>query len=67
MSDAPRLDRTAVAVFRLGEEPDDRVYWQSRPPEERLAAVEDLRRRYYGLDYDAPGRLLPVCRIVPRA
>lgn len=55
-----------VKVYRLGEEPDDRVYWQSRTPEERLAAVEELRRRYYGQDYDAPGRLLAVCRIVPR-
>lgn len=23
-------------------------YWLSRPPEERLAAVDDLRREYYG-------------------
>ncbi len=23
-------------------------YWLSRPPEERLSAVEELRREYYG-------------------
>ena len=27
---------------------DDLVYWLTRPPEERVAAVDDLRKRYHG-------------------
>lgn len=27
---------------------EDLAYWLSRPPEERIAAVEFLRRQYYG-------------------
>ncbi|MCP4642415.1 MAG: hypothetical protein GY851_18365 [bacterium] len=27
---------------------DDLAYWLSRPPEERVAAVEFLRRQHYG-------------------
>ena len=35
-------------------------YWLSRPPEERLAAVDALRREYYGDSH----RLQRVARIV---
>jgi len=35
-------------------------YWLSRPPEERLAAVDELRRGFYG---DLP-RLQRVARVV---
>ena len=35
-------------------------YWLSRPPEERLAAVDTLRREYYG---DSP-RLQRVARVI---
>jgi len=35
-------------------------YWLSRPPEERLAAVDALRREYYGDTH----RLQRVARIV---
>jgi hypothetical protein len=38
-------------------------YWLSRPPEERLAAVDALRREYYG---DLP-RLQRVARVVQQA
>ena len=60
------LDRTAVSVYRLGEEPPAREYWLTRPVEERLAAGEEIRRRAYGPDYDATQRLQRVCRIVRR-
>jgi len=33
---------------------DDLHYWLSRPPEERIAAVEHLRRQYYGNLVDLP-------------
>ena len=43
-----RLDRTQFSVVRLTD-PDDAVgYWLSRPVEERLRALELLRRTFYG-------------------
>ena len=41
---------------------DDLAYWQKRSPEERISAVEILRRQYYG----SSGRLQRVSRIVER-
>ena len=38
-------------------------YWLSRPPEERLAAVDTLRRQYYG---DSQ-RLQRVVRVIQQA
>jgi hypothetical protein len=38
----------------------DREYWLSRPSEERIAAVEILRRHFYG----NPGRLERVARVI---
>ena len=38
-------------------------YWLSRPPEERLAAVDELRRDYYGDSH----RLQRVARVVQQA
>jgi hypothetical protein len=35
-------------------------YWLSRPPEERVAAVDELRREYYGDSH----RLQRVARVV---
>ncbi len=40
----------------------DREYWLSRPPEERLAAVEFYRKQLYG---DLP-RLQRVARVIKR-
>lgn len=45
-----KIDRTALSVCELGEEGNDLEYWLSRPPEERLAAVEFLRQMMYGYD-----------------
>lgn len=42
------LDRTAVRKIKLGEEGSDVAYWRSRPPGERLAMIEELRREYHG-------------------
>jgi len=41
---------------------DDLAYWQKRSPEERISAVEILRRQYYG----STGRLQRVSQIVER-
>jgi hypothetical protein len=44
-----KIDRTAIKVTSI-KESDDNEFWQSRPPEERLAALELLRQIVY--DYD---------------
>jgi hypothetical protein len=41
---------------------DDLAFWLSRPPEERVAAVEILRRQHYG----SMPRLKKVARVVNR-
>ncbi len=46
----------------FSEMQDDLVYWLSRPQEERIEAVEYLRRQYHG----DTARLQRVARIVQR-
>ena len=41
----------------------DLEYWLSRPPEERIAAVDFLRAQFYG----GPKRLQRVARVVQRS
>jgi len=41
---------------------DDLSYWLSKSPEERIAAVEYLRRQYYG----STARLQRIARVVER-
>lgn len=54
----PLKDRTTFKVRSLDDVDEDaeRVeYWLGRPAEERLAAIEDLRRAWYGEDYTSEG------------
>jgi hypothetical protein len=44
------MDKTVFTMAPLGQEPDDRAYWLSKTPEERLEAVELLRQIHYGYD-----------------
>jgi len=55
--------RRVVQIRRMDRDSEMRQnleYWLSRPPEERLAAVEELRRQFYG----PPQRLERVVRVV---
>ncbi len=45
---ALKIDKTAFSTVPLGDESDERVYWCSRSPHERLRHVEVLRRINYG-------------------
>jgi hypothetical protein len=46
-----KIDRTAIKVTSIKEiESDDNECWQSRPPEERLVALELLRQIAYGYE-----------------
>lgn len=59
----PRLQRV-LRVTSFSEDERERPklqYWLSRPPEERIAAVEHLRRQVDGGD----ARLQRVLRVVP--
>ncbi len=58
-----RLDKTAFSVANLTDEPDERAYWHSKTPEERLRAAEYLRQLLYGYD-PATLRLQRVFEIV---
>jgi hypothetical protein len=57
-----RLDRTQFSVARLSDPDDALQYWLSRPIDERLRALERLRRISYG-DTVATGRLQRVLEI----
>lgn len=43
-----KVDRNALTVASLNEEPDEKAYWRSRTPAERLQHIELLRRINYG-------------------
>ncbi|MEX2218111.1 MAG: hypothetical protein WD749_05070 [Phycisphaerales bacterium] len=43
-----RLDRTAFSVVPLAEQDDDGAYWADKTAEERMSALEYLRRMAYG-------------------
>jgi hypothetical protein len=45
-----RVDRSAFEVVSLDEEGDERAYWRSRSPEERMEALELMRQIIYGYD-----------------
>ncbi|HEX3744138.1 MAG TPA: hypothetical protein VHW09_09420 [Bryobacteraceae bacterium] len=47
-SDNVRIDRAHFSVARLTDADDSVAYWLSQPVEERLRALERLRRVFYG-------------------
>ncbi len=58
--------RKVVQIHRMDDYSEIRQnleYWLSRPPEERIAAVEELRREVYGDSH----RLQRVARVVQQA
>lgn len=53
-----------VCKYKLGEQPKDYIYWQDKSYQERLTALEDIRREYNSWRYDAEQRLQRVYRII---
>jgi len=45
-----RMDKTAFSIVLLGDESDEKIFWQSKTPQQRLATVELLRQLNYGYD-----------------
>ena len=58
-----RMDRRLTGVRSLDEEGDDRKFWHSQTPEQRLLAAELMRQIVYGYD-PATDRLQRVLRVV---
>jgi hypothetical protein len=44
------MDKSILTVTSLADESNDREFWLSKTPQERLAAVELLRAINYGYD-----------------
>jgi hypothetical protein len=59
-----KVDRTAFTVASLKDESDEKAYWLSRTPRERLRQIELLRRINYG--YRATARLQTVLEFAQR-
>jgi len=51
------MDRSALSVGWLHDESDEKAFWLSRTPEERLAALELMRQIVYGYEYATAPRL----------
>jgi hypothetical protein len=59
-----RMDKTAFSVMTVAEAAEqDRTFWWSKTPEERLAALELMRQIHYGYD-PSTERLQRVLRVV---
>jgi hypothetical protein len=60
-----RLDRTRFSVRHLTDPDGALEYWLSRPVEERLRALELLRRTFYGYTDASEGlqRVLEVAQL----
>lgn len=57
-----RMDKTVFSIQPLSEQGDERGYWASKTPAERLQAVEFMRQVMYGYD-PATARLQRVLTI----
>jgi hypothetical protein len=64
--DSVRIDRKALSVASLLEASDEKAYWLSKTPHERLRAAELMRQVIYGYD-PATTRLQRVLEIAQHA
>jgi hypothetical protein len=62
----PKLQRTAFRVASALEPSDEKSYWLSKTPYERLEAVELMRQIIYGYDPSAT-RLQRVFEVAQRS
>jgi hypothetical protein len=56
-----------VNKYKCDKQPNDFLFWQSKSYEERLDALEQIRREYNSWRYNAEQGLQRVYRIVKRA
>ena len=50
-----RMDKSILSVTSLFDESDEKEYWLSKTPHERLEAVELMRQINYGYDPTTAG------------
>ena len=58
-----KLDKTAFASYKLGQEPKSYEYWLTQPIEDRIEAIEFLRNQYM-LEHDIKPGLQRVYRVI---
>ena len=63
--DFPGVQRTAFSVGSIFDKSDDKSYWLSKTPAERMQAVELMRQIIYGYD-PSTTRLQRVLEITQR-
>jgi hypothetical protein len=63
-ADPLRVDRSKISVATLSDISDEKAYWLSRPPQDRMHHIEILRRMNYG--HSATLRLQRVLEITQR-
>jgi len=56
-----------IKKYKIDEQPSDFSFWQTKSYEERLAALEQIRKEYNSWRYDAEQGFQRVFRIVKRA
>ena len=60
-----KMDKTVFSVVPLSQADDEKEYWLSKTPHERLRAVELIRQTIYGYT-SASGRLQRVFEVAKR-
>ncbi len=45
-----RMDKSAFSVSSIDDESDEKQYWMSKAPVERMYSVEIMRQMLYGYD-----------------
>jgi hypothetical protein len=58
--------RPFVRIYKKGQEPDDVLYWLSRPAIERIRALEEIREQYNNWKYGAGRKFQRVYKIIKR-
>lgn len=58
------MDKTAIKILKIYEVRSDFAFWQTRPCEERLAALESIRNDYIKWAYDIQPRFQRVYRVI---
>ena len=62
----PKMDKTAFTIASLFDPSDEKQYWLSKTPAERLEALETMRQIIYGYDPNTT-RLQRVLEIAERS
>ena len=66
MIDLERMDKTFVRKVNIKDQGNDFEFWQSQPPEIRLAVLEQIRQEYNTWKYGTEQGFQRVYRIIKR-